>query len=316
MRTLYPLIGIVTVLNTPFTVTGDVDLISLKKNVTEALNAGVNGFLVPAMASEVSKLTFKERLEMVEATLSVINGKVPVFAGLGGMNFNKSVELLKSYIKLGCKQILFQIPYTDENQFKYRFFKLAELQPEVIMLQDWDPLGYGLPDSLIIDLFEQVETFRCLKVEVIPSGIKYSRMIELTEGKLHVSGGWAVSQMVEGLMRGVHAFMPTGMHWIYAEIFNLWKTNKRDQATDLFYKIIPVLAFSNQHLDISIHFFKRLLKHQGIYATSNVRSPILPFDTIHKQIADKHINNVIEFERNIKLLKTGNDKSTNSKYES
>jgi 4-hydroxy-tetrahydrodipicolinate synthase len=156
-----------------------------------------------------------------------------------------------------------------------------------------------LPDELILELFESVDAFRCLKVETVPAGVKYSRILELTGGRLNVSGGWAVSQMIEGLKRGVHAFMPTGMHWIYTEIYNLWKSGLETEAEQLFQKILPVLAFSNQHLDISIHFFKRLLFRQGIYPTDLVREPILPFDTINRQIADKLIDIVIEIEGEI-----------------
>jgi 4-hydroxy-tetrahydrodipicolinate synthase len=170
----------------------------------------------------------------------------------------------------------------------------------MIMLQDWDASGYGLTDELICELFESVEAFRCLKIETVPAGVKYSRILELTNGRLNVSGGWAVTQMIEGLKRGVHAFMPTGMHWIYTEIYRLWNSGKEEEATLLFHHILPVLAFSNQHLDISIHFFKRLLNRQGIYPTANVREPILPFDSIHQQIADQLIYQIIEIESKLK----------------
>ena len=300
MKSLYPLHGIVTVLNTPFTTAGDVDLFSLKKHVLEAMHAGVDGFLVPAMAAEVYKLTLKERLEMVEVTLDVTNGKVPVFAGLGEKKFNLSRELLKSYLELGCKKVLFQIPFENENQFKSRFMKLAELQPEVIMLQDWDFSGFGLPDSLIIELFEQVEAFRCLKIETTPAGLKYSRILELTGGRLNVSGGWAVLQMMEGLRRGVHAFMPTGMHYIYTQIYHDYVSGKQQEAKQLFKEILPVLAFPSQHLDISIHFFKRLLYRQNIYKTDYVRQPSLLFDEIHEEIAEEHIHHIIQLENQIK----------------
>ncbi|MFW5879577.1 MAG: dihydrodipicolinate synthase family protein [bacterium] len=299
-KNLYPLRGIVTVLNTPFTMTGEVDYISLKKNIIEALKAGVNGFLVPAMASEINNLTHKERLKIVETTLIFSDGKVPVFAGLSETNFSRSIELLKSYLKLGCKQILFQIPFTNENQFKYKFSKLAELQPEVIMLQDWDQTGYGLPDHLIVDLFEQTDSFRCIKIETIPASVKYSKLIKLTNNQLSISGGWAVTQMIEGLMRGIHAFMPTGMHWIYSEIFNLWMNGKTLDAASLFNKVLPSLAFSNQHIDISIQFFKRLLNRQGIYSTSTTRPLEYSFDSIHEQISKDHMNTIIKIEEEIK----------------
>ena len=299
MKQLFPLNGIVTVLNTPFKLDNTLDLSALKRNVSEAMNAGVAGFLVPAMASEVYKLSETERIDMVAAVLDEVKGKVPVIAGAGETDLVKSKRLISEYIRLGCKNVLFQIPFLNESQFKNHFNELAATGPEMIMLQDWDASGYGLPDKLILELFETVEAFRCLKVETVPAGIKYSRILELTNGQLNVSGGWAVTQMIEGLKRGVHAFMPTGMHRIYTEIYRLWKSGKVVEAEQLFQQILPVLAFSNQHLDISIHFFKQLLFRQGIYPTNLVREPILPFDGIHREIADKLINLIIAIENEI-----------------
>jgi 4-hydroxy-tetrahydrodipicolinate synthase len=306
MKQLFPLHGIVTVLNTPFSAKGEIDLPALKRNVDYALDAGVAGFLVPAMASEVYKLTEKERVEMVAAVLDEVNGKVPVIAGAGETDLIKSKRLISEYIRLDCKNILFQIPFQNQTQFRNHFNELAETGPEMIMLQDWDATGYGLPDELILDLFENVEAFRCLKIETVPAGVKYSNILKLTKGRLNVSGGWAVSQMIEGLQRGVHAFMPTGMHSIYTEIYRLWNAGKEKEAESLFQEILTVLAFSNQHLDISIHFFKRLLFKQGIYLTPNVRQPILPFDKYHLQIAEKLIDKIIEIENSIKEKKYRN----------
>jgi len=304
MKQLFPLQGIVTVLNTPFKTDNTIDFSALRKNVEYALNAGVAGFLVPAMASEVYKLSEKERIEMVSSVLEETKGKVPVIAGAGETDLAKSKRLLSKYIQLGCKNVLFQIPFLNEIQFKNHFYELAETGPEMIMLQDWDATGYGLPDELILELFESVEAFRCLKVETVPAGVKYSRILELTNGQLNVSGGWAVSQMIEGLKRGVHAFMPTGMHRIYVEIYKLWKSGMETESEKLFQQILPVLAFSNQHLDISIHFFKRLLYRQGIYPTDLVREPILPFDKVHREIADKLISLIINIENKITMKDT------------
>ncbi len=301
MKDLFPLHGIVTVLNTPFTNSGNIDFSALNRNVEEAISAGVAGFLVPAMASEVKKLEFDERLSMVENVLQTVDSRVPVFAGTAGSSISESMSFIKSVLILGCTNVLIQIPYINDKQFKNDFLQMADCGPEVIMLQDWDASGYGLPDQLIMELFELVPAFRCLKIETIPAGIKYSKMLELSKGKLNVSGGWAVSQMIEGLKRGVHAFMPTGMHWIYTQIFRNFQHGKISEASSLFNDILPILAFSNQHLDISIHFFKRLLWKQGIYPTPLVREPSVPFDEIHRETADELIQRAIKIENKIKF---------------
>ncbi|WP_209331642.1 dihydrodipicolinate synthase family protein [Lunatimonas salinarum] len=300
-KSLYPLHGIVTVLNTPFSSAGTIDYNSLKKNVREALRAGVAGFLVPAMAAEVHTLTHQERLNLVQTVLEEVNQQVPVIAGAAESDMAKCKSLLKGYLDIGCREVLFQIPYQNEQQFKTDFYALAEIDVDMIMLQDWDPVGAGLPEALICDLFDTVPAFRCLKVETVMAGYKYSRLLLLTEGLLHVSGGWAVTQLIDGLERGVHAFMPTGMHWIYTEIYQRWVGGRKADAEALFHEILPVLAFSNQHLDASIHFFKRLLFLQGTYPSDHVRKSSIPIDAQHEKMADRLIRRVIDCEN---LLKT------------
>ncbi|GAB3016717.1 dihydrodipicolinate synthase family protein [Cyclobacterium sediminis] len=302
-KELYPLKGIVTVLNTPFTKHDKIDFESLKRNVNEALKAGVAGFLVPAMAAEVYKLTATERQKMLALVLETVEDRVPVIGGAGEQDLSKSKTLLKSYLALGCRNVLFQIPFVDKQKFQKHFMELADLSPEMIMLQDWDATGAGLPDELICELFDEVPTFRCLKIETVPAGPKYSRILKLTQGKLNVSGGWAVSQMMDGLHRGVHAFMPTGMHWIYTKIYRHFEMGETKEAEALFKTILPVLNFSNQSLDLSIHFFKRLLYRQGIYTQPTVRFPIAPFDGEQQKQADLLIDHILWTENNLKLEK-------------
>lgn len=294
MKELLPLRGIVTVLNTPFTTQNTLDTDSLHRHVRYALKAGVAGFLVPAMAAEVEKLTSAERMQMVAAVLDEVKQRVPVIGGASASTQEARRQYARQLIKLGCEGVLVSIPYQDERQYNDNVREIADLEPDFLMLQDWDFQGYGLPVSLIQRLFREIEAFRCLKIEVVPAGTKYTEVLEATNGQLHISGGWAVMQMIEAFDRGVHAIMPTGMHEIYTRIYTLYQQGKREAAQELFNQLLPILAFSNQHLDISIHFFKRLLYKQGIYATPNVREPILPFDAYHQRIADELIECVFE----------------------
>lgn len=288
--------GIVTVLNTPFTEADQIDLDSLSANVDYALDAGVVGFLIPAMASEVSKLTTAERKAIVRRVVDHVAGRVPVIGGASADSSEARVIFASQLIELGCDGVLVNIPYVGDHQYRTEVSAIADQKPRFLMLQDWDFVGYGLPVELIVQLFEEVPAFKSLKIEVVPAGTKYSEVLEATNGDLHLAGGWAVTQMIEALDRGVHAMMPTGIHRVYVTIYNLHQSGQRDQAMKLFNQIVPVLAFSNQHLDISISFFKRLLFQQGVYATSRVREPILPFDTYHQRIADELIQQVIELE--------------------
>ena len=265
------------------------DIDSLRCNVRRALEAGVAGFLVPAMASEVDKLTESERLEMVAAVVEESSARVPVIGGAYAVSGRERRRMAQRLVELGCQGVLVSIPFENEDQYRREVEGVAEVQPGFLMIQDWDFRGFGLPVELVTRLFRAIPCFRSLKVEVVPAGVKYTQVLEATEGRLHVSGGWAVMQLIEALDRGVHAFMPTGMHELYVKIYRLYAEGKRPEAAALFERLLPILAFSNQHLDISIHFYKRLLHVEGTYATDRVRPPILPFDAVHRSRADELI---------------------------
>ncbi|TBL81034.1 dihydrodipicolinate synthase family protein [Paenibacillus thalictri] len=294
--------GIVTVLNTPFTALDTIDTDAVRANVNLAIRAGVAGFLVPAMASEVGKLSGEERKLLVQTVVEETKGRVPVIGGGSAPTSEERVYTVTGLIELGCDGVLVSIPYENDEQYEREVWSIAELKPPFLMLQDWDFGGYGIPLPLICKLFREVDVFRSIKIEVVPAGTKYSEVLAATEGRLHVAGGWAVSQMIDGLDRGVHAFMPTGMHDIYTCIYSLYKQGERDRAVRLFHDLLPVLAFANQHLDISIHFFKRLLFAQGIYSTPHVREPILPFDKYHERSTEELIALVQRLSKEISGL--------------
>ena len=300
MKELLDLDGIITVLNTPFTDKDTIDVDSLRRNVRLAIDAGVKGFLVPAMASEVGKLSEAERHQLVTVTLEEAAGRAMVIGGGSAPTDTERLRIARDLIHLGCDGVLVNIPYVSDEQFRRAVSEVAGLPPPFLMIQDWDFEGYGLPVDLIVRLFEEIEVFRCLKIEVVPAGVKYTEVLQATQGRLHLSGGWADTQMIEGLDRGVHGFMPTGMHRAYTRIHALYRQGDRDAAQALFERILPVLAFSNQHLDISIHFFKRLLHGLGIYATPRVREPILPFDAIHERITEGLIERVRRIEEELR----------------
>jgi dihydrodipicolinate synthase/N-acetylneuraminate lyase len=289
MKECLPLRGIVTVLNTPFTANNELDAGALRRHVRVALAAGVAGFLAPAMASEVDKLSSVERDLFVETVLDEVRGRAVVVGGASAATSSERVNLSQRLVTAGCDGVLVSIPYENDEQYARAVHEVADTAPPFLMLQDWDPRGYGVPLATLVKLFETVEAVRAVKVEVVPAGRKYSELLAATGGRLHVSGGWAVMQMIEALDRGVHVFMPTALHAIYVRIYQLYTGDQRQAARDLFDQVLPILAFSNQHLDISIHFFKRLLFAQGIYPTPAVRPPILPFDETHIRIADELI---------------------------
>jgi len=108
-------------------------------------------------------------------------------------------------------------PFTERDSIEIAGLRrnIASLQPGFLMLQDWDAEGQDVPGSSIAEWFQRIDRFRWLKFEVRNAGPKYTRVLQATDGRLRLAGGWAVTEMLDGLRRGMHAFMPTATRGIY-----------------------------------------------------------------------------------------------------
>jgi dihydrodipicolinate synthase/N-acetylneuraminate lyase len=288
----YPLDGIVVSLNTPFGEDGRVDFRSFEKLIHLHLAEGAVGFLTTAQAAEVHELTLDERIDIVRCARELTNGRAQLIAGATARGERDSRILAEVATHAGCDGVLIEPAESSRKGCREAldFFKsFATIGMPVLMIQDLDWGGYGLPVDVITELFEQVDSFRCLKVEVTPAGPKYSAVLEATDGRLHVSGGWASQQMIEALDRGVSAFMPTAMTGLFARVMSSYRAKDRDAARAQFHLMLPVLAFTRQHLDISIQFHKRLFHRRGIFSTPNVRKRSVPYDAYHKRYGDELI---------------------------
>jgi dihydrodipicolinate synthase/N-acetylneuraminate lyase len=69
-------------------------------------------------------------------------------------------------------------------------------------------------------------------------------------------------------------------------IFRLWQEGRPDEARELFERALPILAFSNQHIEVSIRFWKSVRRRQGLFATDSCRPPVHPLDAVQIEQAE------------------------------
>jgi 4-hydroxy-tetrahydrodipicolinate synthase len=282
--------GVVVSLNTPFDELGRIDFRSLERLLEFHLSEDVGGFLVPAQAAEVLSLTPEERISIVTMVREVTRGRTVVIAGATAASVQESLTMAQHAVQIGCEGVLSEPPIGMPLEFEPLlgyFEEVARIGPPFLMIQDLDWRGSGMPIELIGRLFEALPTFRCIKIEVKLAGPKYSAVLSATDGRLRVAGGWAALQMIEALDRGVDTFMNTAMARFYRAVIDAYGSGDRTLAIQQFRDILPVLAFTRQHLDISIAFHKRLFHHLNIFASAYVRKPSVRWDSFHeRQCAD------------------------------
>jgi dihydrodipicolinate synthase/N-acetylneuraminate lyase len=296
MKELYPLSGVVAIPQTPFDDRDRIDLGSFARGVADRLAAGVDGLLYPVVASEVSHLTATERQTVTRAILEQASSQVPVIIGASADDARDARSLAEFAMDHGAAGVLVQAPVAllrDEPATIEFFRTVCEAPIEMLMIQDLEWGGPGLPVPTIVRLFEELEPFRCIKVETVPAGSKYSAIFAATDGRLNVSAGWAIPYLIEALDRGIHAVTPGGLHWVIVEVVRRYRAGDRAAARALFDRLLPILGWQNQQIDISNQFLKLFAVRQGIFASAALREPVVPFDAWHRRIADELIEEAI-----------------------
>src|SRR5437879_2571174 len=129
--------GTGTALVTPFRTDGSLDEGALRRLVRRQIDAGID-FLVPCgTTGESPTLTHEEHLRVVEITIELAKGKVPVLAGAGGYNTAEVIALAGELAAIGADGILSVTPYynkpTQEGLYQhYRAIAQAVSLPIIL----------------------------------------------------------------------------------------------------------------------------------------------------------------------------------------
>ena len=148
--------GTGTALVTPFRTDGSLDETALRSLVKRQIDAGIN-FLVPCgTTGESPTLTHAEHLRVVEITLEIAKGKVPVLAGAGGYNTAEVISLANELQKLGADGILSVTPYynkpTQEGLFQHFKAIAAAVNLPIILYSVQGRTGVNIEPSTVLRL--------------------------------------------------------------------------------------------------------------------------------------------------------------------
>jgi 4-hydroxy-tetrahydrodipicolinate synthase len=129
--------GCGTAMVTPFRRDGALDEAALIRLIHRQIDGGID-FLVPCgTTGESPTLSREEHLRVVELTVDVAKGKVPVLAGAGGYNTTEVIALARELAGIGADGILSVTPYynkpTQEGLYQhYRAIANATTLPIIL----------------------------------------------------------------------------------------------------------------------------------------------------------------------------------------
>jgi 4-hydroxy-tetrahydrodipicolinate synthase len=149
--------GVLPAVITPFrrNLSMDLDLEGLASNIEFLIENGVHGVVPCGSTGESATLSFEEHETVIEKTIDVVNGRVPVIAGTGSNNTAEAVRFTKAAKDLGADGVLVISPYYNKpnrSGLVKHYTILADLDIPVIMYNVPGRTGQNLPPDLVIEL--------------------------------------------------------------------------------------------------------------------------------------------------------------------
>ncbi|MEO8853168.1 MAG: dihydrodipicolinate synthase family protein [Ginsengibacter sp.] len=178
----------IPVMLTPFKEDGKIDLNGLTQIIELYLKAGAKGLFANCQSSEMFQLTNEERLLVVEHTLKIAGGKVPVVAvGNFGTTIAEQANFIHKIYDTGVKAVIIVTSliageHESNEVFDERIFELFNLTGKI-------PLGfYECPEP-----YKRVLSAEQLKKFVATGRIIYHKDtcldIEMVKAKLKATNG-------------------------------------------------------------------------------------------------------------------------------
>lgn len=103
--------GVIPPVVTPLTADRQLDRASLERSLNRMIDAGVDGVFVLGSSGEVVFSTDERRREIIQASIEIVDGRVPVLVGCIDTETNRVIEHAKTARELGADAIVATAPF-------------------------------------------------------------------------------------------------------------------------------------------------------------------------------------------------------------
>ncbi len=269
--------GVMPAVTTKFTNEDTLDLEMFATNINAQLDAGVSGIILGGTLGEASTLDEDEKRTLIEHTVDLVQGKVPVVMNIAEQSTKGAIKAAENAERYGASGLMMLPPMryksTDYETMAY-FEAVAKSTALPIMVYN-NPVDYKI--EVTLDMFEQLLKHDNIKaVKESTRDITNITRIRNTFGdRLKVLGGVDTLAM-ESLLMGADGWV-AGLVCAFPKetvaIYKLVKAGRVTEATEIYRWFMPLLE-----LDINPQLVQNIKLAEvatGI-GTENVRAPRLP----------------------------------------
>jgi len=269
--------GVYSILSTPFNTGGELDPSSLRRLVDETIKAGVDGITILGVAGEAQKLTNKERQTVLNVTMEITSGRLPIIVGTSHDGTDATIIASLEAEQAGAAGIMVAPPtfLQPGPVLTEHYRRIASAVSLPIVLQDYPPLnGVTLSPQAMSELANAIPAITTIKLEDTPTPLRIAQTFALLGDRLvSIVGGIGAVYFLDELRRGSHGTM-TGFAFpeILVAMWRCWQTGERQTASEIYARYLPLLVFEGQP-KIGLAVRKELLRLRGLIASGSVRFP-------------------------------------------
>lgn len=270
--------GVLPVLAAPFDDAGNVHYDDLKKLIDFQIHQGAQGIALFGFATEFYKLSEAEKLQMLQVSVRKVQGRIPIIASITEQCTELAVRKALEMEEHGADALMILPPFlipAGKEAFINHVLAIANSVQLPIMVQ-YSPVetGVAIEAKVLANLMNRQNNLKYLKIECKPPGPMLSEILRVKASSIDILVGYAGLQMIDALQRGAIGVMPgSSLTDIYCRIYHFYQSGNLEEAIRVHNRLIPLLNYIFQSIEMIIKWEKIILKRRGIISSEYCRQP-------------------------------------------
>lgn len=278
--------GVGVALATPFT-NNEIDLDALERHVKFLLENNTQAIIVNGTTAESPTLTDQEKEQVLETVIKLVDKRVPIIAGTGTNNTQKSIEASKRAKEIGADAVMLITPYynkTNQRGLIKHFETIAnEVKLPVVL--------YNVPSRTNMTIeAETVETLShnpyIVALKDATNDFDYMEEVKkrINEDEFALYSG-NDDNVVEFYQRGGKGVISVIANVIPQEFQDLYDAKQSGENISSQFEPIGQLLDSLS-VDVNPIPIKALTAHLG-FGNYELRLPLIPLDDAERNVLEQ-----------------------------
>jgi 4-hydroxy-tetrahydrodipicolinate synthase len=279
------LTGVIPILPTPFSEDGEIDEAGFRKVIDAAIVGGVHGLAMFGLASEYAKLADAEKVRLTQILVEQTGKRVPVIVSITHHSLEVARKEAAEAMQIGADALMIMPPFFMAPSMEAVQNHIAVITADTAapVIVQYAPIqtGANLTAEIFAALHQEHPNLAYVKVDVVPSGPMISRLQSIAGESLKAMVGYMGLHLPHDVGRGAVAVMPTvSLGHAFVALFGLLKSDP-EQGRRLHERLLPMLNFMMQSVEMLIAVEKLLLQRRGLLTSAYCRSPKWTLDAMH-----------------------------------